>query len=162
MSTRLEVIEMLRERAHVSYEEAREALERCNGDVVEALIYLERNQKIRTESENKHKNGYAIIRWIKGIIRKGNRTKLATVKNGRTTLRIPLTLLVLVTVIAPHLTVIAFLIALFTEHRFQIIKENGENMELRKVFDDVVTSVNNTGRESSEQDNVYEDNRIKL
>lgn len=162
MSTRLEVIEMLRERAHVSYEEAREALERCNGDVVEALIYLERNQKIRTESENKHKNGYSIIRWIKGIIRKGNRTKLATVKNQRTTLRIPLTLLVLVTVIAPHLTVIAFLIALFTEHRFQIIKENGENMELRRVFDDVATSVNNAGRESSEQDNIYDDNRIKL
>lgn len=159
MSTKLEMIEMLRERTHVSYEEANEALERCNGDVVEALVYLERNQKMGTEPEKKNKNGYGIIRWIKGIIRKGNRTKLALIKNEKTTHRIPLTLLVLAAVVAPHLTVIAFLIALFTEHRFHIIKENGENVEIKKAFDEAVNSVNNVTKEVVVQN---EENRTEL
>jgi hypothetical protein len=162
MSTKLEMIEMLRKRINVSFEEANEALERCNGDVLAALIYLEKNQKINAEQEKKHNNGYAIIRWFKDIIRKGNRTKLAIIKDAKVKHSVPLTLLVLVTVIAPHLTVIAFLIALFTEHRFEIIKANGETMEIKKAFDEVVTSVNKAGKEVVVQDNVAEDNTIKL
>lgn len=162
MSTKLEMIEILRERAHVTYEEAKEALDKCNDDVVEALVYLERNHKTETESEKKHKNGYAFVRWIKGIIRKGNRTKLSIIKNGKATLRIPLTLLLLVTIIAPHLTVLAFIIALFTEHRFEIIKENGENVEIKKAFNDAVTSVNNVGKAVDVQEKGSEDSVIKL
>jgi hypothetical protein len=162
MSTKLEMIEMLRERTHVTYEEAKEALDKCDDDVVEALIYLERNQKMRMDPEKTNNNGYGIIRWIKGIIRKGNRTKLAVTKNEKSTLKIPFTLLVLVTLMAPHLTVIAFLIALFTEHRFEIIKENGENVGIKKAFDDAVTSVSKVGKEVVVQDREAEENRIKL
>jgi hypothetical protein len=161
MSTKLEMIEMLRERAHVTYEEAKEALDKCNDDVVEALVYLERNHKAKVEPEKRHKNGYAFIRWIKGIIRKGNRTKLAITKNEKSTLRIPLTLLILVTIIAPHLTVIAFIIALFTEHRFEIIKENGENVEIKKAFEEAVSSVNNVGKEVVVQEKESEDSIAK-
>jgi NACalpha-BTF3-like transcription factor len=46
MAVSLELIEILRERANISYEEAKEALEKCNNDVVEALIYLEKQDKI--------------------------------------------------------------------------------------------------------------------
>ena len=42
MSVNLELIDELRKRANVSYEDARDALEKCNGDMVEALIYLEK------------------------------------------------------------------------------------------------------------------------
>jgi len=49
MSVNLEQIEALRERANVSYGEAKEALEVCDGDLVEALIYLEKNNKIKSE-----------------------------------------------------------------------------------------------------------------
>ena len=42
METTLEKIDEVRKRANVSYGEAKEALESCNGDVVEALIYLEK------------------------------------------------------------------------------------------------------------------------
>jgi hypothetical protein len=90
-----------------------------------------------------HKNGYRFIRWIKGIIRKGNRTKLTLVKDQKVALRIPLTFLIIVTAVAPHLTLIAFIIALFTEHRFEIIKENGEKVEVKKTFESAVPTVKN-------------------
>lgn len=44
---KLEQIEKLRERAKVSYDEAREAYEHANGDLLDALIYLEKQGKVR-------------------------------------------------------------------------------------------------------------------
>ena len=42
MSVTLEQVEQLRAHAAVSYEEARRALEACDGDLLDALILLER------------------------------------------------------------------------------------------------------------------------
>lgn len=44
---RLEQIEKLRERAQVTYDEAKEAYEQANGDLLDALIYLEKQGKVR-------------------------------------------------------------------------------------------------------------------
>ena len=55
----LEKVDMVKDRTNVTYEEAKEALEFCNGDVLEALIYIEKNQpKIVDEdnSENEENN----------------------------------------------------------------------------------------------------------
>ena len=41
-----EKVEKLRERANVSYEEAKNALERSNGDMLDAMILLERESNI--------------------------------------------------------------------------------------------------------------------
>ena len=40
-----EKVEKLRERASVSYEEAKEALEHAGGDMLDAMVYLEKNGK---------------------------------------------------------------------------------------------------------------------
>lgn len=45
MSISIEQIDLLRKRANVGYKEAKEALEKCNGDIVEALSYLEEQNK---------------------------------------------------------------------------------------------------------------------
>ncbi|EQB88870.1 hypothetical protein M918_22970 [Clostridium sp. BL8] len=45
MTVRLENIDEVRRRANVSYEDAKAALEMCNDDLVEALVYLERQKK---------------------------------------------------------------------------------------------------------------------
>lgn len=47
MAVTLEQVEKLRERADVSYEEAKQTLEQCGGDLLDALILLERRGKIR-------------------------------------------------------------------------------------------------------------------
>jgi hypothetical protein len=44
--TTLEQVEKLREKANVSYDEAKAALEATNGDMLEALIYLEKQGKV--------------------------------------------------------------------------------------------------------------------
>ena len=42
-------VDKLRERANVSYEEAKDALDRANGDILDAMILLEREGKTRRE-----------------------------------------------------------------------------------------------------------------
>ena len=43
---RIEMIEQLKNKAMVTYEEAKEALEKCNWDLLNAIIYLERKGKV--------------------------------------------------------------------------------------------------------------------
>lgn len=40
------MIKKLMEKAHVTYEEAQEVLERCKWDLLDAIIYLERSGKV--------------------------------------------------------------------------------------------------------------------
>ena len=49
MDITLELVEQLRKRAHVSYEEARAVLEEADGDLLAALILLEQRGKIRSD-----------------------------------------------------------------------------------------------------------------
>ena len=43
----LEKVEILREKANISYEEAKNVLEAANGDLLDAMVILERQSKIR-------------------------------------------------------------------------------------------------------------------
>ncbi len=49
MNVSLEQIDLLRKRANVSYEEAKEVLEKFDGDIIEALVYLEKNKKVNED-----------------------------------------------------------------------------------------------------------------
>ena len=53
-----EKVEKLREKADVTFEEAKEALENANGDLLDAMIYLEKNGKtVAKETVNKTVSG---------------------------------------------------------------------------------------------------------
>ena len=72
MDITLEMIDQIRERAGVSYEQAKKALEEADGSVVDALIALEKADK-----ETSHE----VIDTIKAMIRKGNVTKVSMKKD---------------------------------------------------------------------------------
>ena len=48
----LEKVELIREKCNVSYEEAREALEACDGDVLDAIVMLEKANKVTERMPN--------------------------------------------------------------------------------------------------------------
>ena len=102
-----EMIKKLMEKAHVTYEEAQEVLERCNWDLLDSIIYLERSGKVENndtttiievkeedqkKDDNTKKNhesyggiGEVIGRIFKGlgkIIAKGNKNYFEIKKNN--------------------------------------------------------------------------------
>ncbi len=56
--TMLEKVEMLRERADVTYEEAKRALEESDGDLLDAMVLLERMGKVKTPEQGTYTTGY--------------------------------------------------------------------------------------------------------
>ena len=56
--TDFEKIEKLREHADVTFEDAKAALEAANGDLLDAIIWLERNGKVKGPAESTHSTKY--------------------------------------------------------------------------------------------------------
>ncbi len=146
MAVSLEQIEMLKERANVSYSEAKEVLEKCNGDVLEALIWLEGQNKVKA---SKPECEYSVGATTKGLlktagnlIKKGNEIKFVVKKAEKNVVDLPLNLVLLTTVLVPPVTVAGIVLALFTKHRIAFKKPDGGDMGINKTLDKISDAVN--------------------
>lgn len=147
MSVKVELIDELRKRANVSYEEAKEALEKCNGDLVEALIYLEKQNKVKADE------GSSFFNTIKKLIKKGNATKFIIRKKDNIILSLPVTVALIVTVFAPHVTVVGIILALITGHRFRFKSEKGDNTKVNETLDKISNVVDTAKKKFNEDTN---------
>jgi len=149
MSINLEQIDELRKRANVSYEDAKNALELSAGNLIEALVYLEKQNKIKPEetlcSENK------FFKKIKKLIKKGNETKLIVKKDDIVVLNISVTVSIIITIAATPLVIAAIILALATNHKIRIQKKNHEDFEVNKIFDKMSVAVNKVTTKITEE-----------
>lgn len=146
MTVGLELIEMLRERANVSYEEARDALEKCDNDLVEALIYLEKQDKIKPPPQDRPcTSGF----WakVKKLVKSCNETKFIISKNEQTIIDLPLTIVIIVTAIFPPLTIIGLLAALFTGHKIRLEKPGSGDLKINKTLADISNAATKVGEQ---------------
>jgi len=128
MTVRLENIDELRRRTNVSYEVAKEALEKCNDDLVEAIVYLEKQNMIKANEAPKNKT--SLWTKFKNLVKKGNRTRFIVHKKGSAIINIPVTLAVIIAIMAPHLTFIGLIVGLITGFR---IKFEGKDMNCTEI-----------------------------
>lgn len=87
MEIDLEKIDIVRERTKVTYAEAKDALEKSDGNVVDAIIYLEGKQKNVFDSVSDAGNDF--VDAIKKIVKKGNINRIRIKKDGKVLLDIP-------------------------------------------------------------------------
>jgi translation elongation factor EF-Ts len=149
MTITIEQIDLLRKRANVGYKEAKEALEKCNGDIVDALSYLEEQNKIKPESESYKDSTF--IKKTKRLVSKANRIKFVISKDEKTILNLPSTVAVFFTVIAPHVAAASVIIALVTKCKMRFRKENGEDCSINSKIDKVTDVVNNVTDKITEE-----------
>ena len=75
-------VDQVIERTNCSYKEAKEALIRCDGDVVDAVIYLEEKNRsgfgsfFRGITEEPERTADSVIEKIKDLIKEGNVNKI--------------------------------------------------------------------------------------
>ncbi|MGI6647799.1 MAG: DUF4342 domain-containing protein [Bacillota bacterium] len=135
----LEKVDLIRQRLGVGYREAKEALEQANGDVVQALVFLE-SQQYRLD-EKVETEGRRLWEQIKGLIRKGNVNKIRLKKDDRVLAEIPVSVGALgaVGIVAvPPLAVLGVagtLAALATNCSLEIERPDGtiEEQEIEKI-----------------------------
>lgn len=128
MSVSLEKIDQVRERTHSTYEAAKRALENCNDDVVEAIIYLEKEQKTNPDRPIA-KEASHLFDQVKKLVKSGNENKFVVEKDANTVLSVPVNAAIVTAVIVPPIAAIGAAAALFTKHSIKVEKPN--NADLR-------------------------------
>ncbi|OCN00153.1 ubiquitin [Clostridium sp. W14A] len=144
----LEQVEKLKERANVSYDEAKAALEATGGDLLEALIYLEKQGKVKAprgngfyssaeeiprDSEKQARGEFRgadrgesfsgllkrIGRFCLKLIQKGNSNTFEVLKGNECKASIPVTVLVLLLVFAFWVSLPLMIVGLFFDLRYR-------------------------------------------
>lgn len=133
MDISIEKVDMVVDRTGVSYSRAKEALEKSNGDVVDAIIFIESSNKSFTE--NIGNKGEEIFDKIKESIKKGNVTKIIIKKDGETIMNIPITAGAIGTVISPEIALLGVSAALLSKCSFEIVKEDGEIINVNETVE---------------------------
>jgi hypothetical protein len=162
----LEQVEKLREKANVSFEEAKEALDASGGDLLDALIYLEKRGKVNPPStggyyssqnsggsQAEQNGGYSACRQGQGesfgdmlkrffrfclkIITKGNNNYFEAERNGNTVISCPVTILVILLILLFWVIVPLLIVGLFFGFRYRFRGNELGKESVNKVMDDV-------------------------
>lgn len=157
-----EMVEKLRSKVNVSYEEAKAALEASDWDLLDALVYLESRGKIHPgeeasyttrqdppvqsahRSEKQQVKGILerLLMSVRDLIHKGNKTFMDVSHRGKTYLELPLTVVVLVLLIFFPISAIIAVVGMFLGLKYSFRGENiSEN--INKVMDKAQETVEN-------------------
>jgi len=162
MEITLEKIELVTDRTGSSYKDAKEALEQSEGNVVDAIIYIEekfdekkrfffKGDKSKKEDEEKE----AIIAKLKVFVEKGNVSRIVFKKDGEVFLNIPVNAGAIGLLLAPWAALAGTAAALITKCTIEIIKDDGEIVDFTELANEKMDVV------SKKADEVYQDVKVK-
>ena len=120
MEITLEAIDAVRERTGASYKEAKEALEKTEGSVVDAIVLLEDKSSVKTDD---------VINKLKAAVREGNVNKIRVKREEKVLLTVPVNVGIVGGIAglaaAPWAVVAAAVAAYGFDVKFEIVKEDG-------------------------------------
>lgn len=160
--TTLEQVERLREKTNVSFEEAKAALDATEGDLLDALIYLERQGKVvapangggysssanvesdgTSESNNNQTNRGESFgdllkrfgRFCARVINKGNNNFFDAEKDGKTIISCPVTALAILLIFFFWVVLPLMIIGLFFGFRYSFRGNDLGKESINRVMD---------------------------
>ncbi len=151
MAVSLEKIDMLMERANISYKEAKEALEMHDGDMVEALIHLEASNKTAyaksTQRPNRpphphHHSGSRrnqrqnsdFFEDVRKFFAKMHKTSFVVGNKGKRVLDIPLTIAALLILFTMPVSMFLLIVPYLFGYKISILDNEGKNFNFEKTF----------------------------
>lgn len=159
MDITLEKVDELRKRTGVSYGDAKSALEKTNGNVLDALIYIEelkKQENIDSEEVNSKEEKLSSSEFkemISSLIKKGNVTRVKIKKDDKILADIPANAGVAATVIAvvlPQVLAVALITAVVVKLTIEIEKEDGTVEVINKYVEKGCEEVKSTASKLTE------------
>ena len=129
MEISLEKIELVKDRTGVNYKEAKDALIKADGSVVDAIIMIEDEIDLAPKSKAGDQASHLIDR-VKQLVKKGNVSKIVVKKDEEVILNIPVSLGIVGAVWVFWPTLAATVVALGMKCTIELIKDNGEVVNL--------------------------------
>lgn len=139
-----EKVEKLKEKAGVSYEEAKAALEACNWDMLDAIVFLEKKGKVNGPENTSYSTQYEepehfeqassqytenstsfgglikrFLQWCGNVIKKGNEHYFDIERKGEHIVSIPITILVILVIITFWAVAVLLIVGLFFGFRYR-------------------------------------------
>jgi len=152
--TNFEMVETLREKAKVSYEEAKAALEASNWDLLDAILLLESEGKIPPETASystraeelppeeepqKHKGFHEGMKWLGRtfgkLLRIGNTNQLCVSRNDKELFSLPVTVFVILILCSVWTILFAMLFSLFFGVRYSFRGPDLGKESINRVMD---------------------------
>lgn len=172
----LEMVEKLREKTGVSYEDAKAALTSCEWDMLDAIVYLEKLGKVKepaatystryeqTENFEKATNAHSqkstfsdllnrFFRWCGNLIKKGNENFFNIEKEGTQIVTMPITILVIMMVFAFYVIVPLLIVGLFFGFKYCFSGEVADGINLNNVMDKASEAAENIKKDFEKKDN---------
>ncbi|MGI6685809.1 MAG: DUF4342 domain-containing protein [Bacillota bacterium] len=153
MNITIELIDEMRKRTNCSYQEAKELLEKHNGDLLEAIIEFEKNQPRRSQHCPHSKNS-SFGATMKRLFYKGSVTRFIIEKNKETYLNIPIIILVLgVLITMPIFWLYLILVGVLylMGYKIRIRKSAGQTIDINKIMDDLGNKVKTATEKMNEK-----------
>ncbi len=165
MMITLEQVEKLKEVTGVTYNEAKEVLEQTQGDLLEAVLHLERQGKVKrpqndgfakstttpkeepvkAKKQEQSDSFQKFIEWVKRVIHLGNINDFVVYKEDATTLSIPLTIFVLLLMFGFWIIFPLVVVGLFFGYRYRFSGPNFKDERLNRTVDTIADATIKTG-----------------
>jgi len=171
---RIDKVEKLREKTGVSYEDAKAALEKSEWDLLDAIVLLEKEGKVKEaaystkqeeppKSESKAEpegnpkgDGFdRFASFLGRMFHKGNTNHLNIIQNGEQKLRMPITVFVLLLLILPLTPFIIglMILGLFFGFRYRFTGADlGKNGGINKVMDQAAKAATTVKEEFNKEE----------
>lgn len=154
-----EMVEKLVAKTGVSYEDAKAALESCEWDMLDAVVYLEKLDKLtkpvvssfstqyeKTEEFEKATNAHSsksgfsealnsFFNWCGDIIRKGNENYLNIEKHGERIVTMPITIFVVLLFFAFWVVVPLMIVGLFFSFKYSFSERVNKVIDINGAMD---------------------------
>ena len=161
---KLKLVEKLKNKANISYEEAKDVLEKSNWDMLEAMLYLEAHGKVQkpsisifytneskesynengeevnlkkdtNENNFENKNSFeGVFEAICKAIDTCNNIFIEIIRNSRVILKIPFTVLIVLLFFAFWIVIPLMIIGLFFNMEFLVSSKKIDVDKINKVF----------------------------
>lgn len=161
---RLKLVDKLKNKANISYEEAKDVLEKSNWDMLEAMLYLEAHGKVEkpslsifytneskesynengeevnlkkdtNENNFENKNSFeGVFEAICKAIDTCNNIFIEIIRNSRVILKIPFTVLIVLLFFAFWIVIPLMIIGLFFNMEFLVSSKKIDVDKINKVF----------------------------
>ena len=161
---KLKLVDKLKNKANISYEEAKDALEKSNRDMLEAMLYLEAHGKVQkpsfsifytneskesynengeevnlkkdtNENNFENKNSFeGVFEAICKAIDTCNNIFIEIIRNSRVILKIPFTVLIVLLFFAFWIVIPLMIIGLFFNMEFLVSSKKIDVDKINKVF----------------------------
>jgi hypothetical protein len=121
-----EMVEELVSKANISYQEAKDVLEAADWNMLEAMLMLEKTGKVNTCCFKGKKSGSfkagcgKFIGSICSFIHKCNSNNFVVSKNGQSVITLPITLAMIIILLACHISIPVMIVALFFGYKYSL------------------------------------------